>query len=188
MHPYRRGAFKAFRGKLRRDARDDGHGRGLWHGVQGFRGGQLCARLFRRRRRRRGRAERRNRSALLQSDDITGEALGFAEEALFAAGALDVFTLPIQMKKSRPGVLLCCICEESAADKLAAAMLSHTSTFGVRKSICPRYMLSRSFSEVQTRYGTVRIKTGTGYGVEKASRNTRISPASPGSKTFRWAK
>ena len=101
-------------------------------------------------------------------DDITGEALGFAEEALFAAGALDVFTLPIQMKKSRPGVLLCCICEESAADKLAAAMLSHTSTFGVRKSICPRYMLSRSFSEVQTRYGTVRIKTGTGYGVEKS--------------------
>lgn len=101
-------------------------------------------------------------------DDMPGEALGFAEEVLFSAGALDVFTLPIQMKKNRPGALLCCICEESAADELAAAMLAHTSTFGVRKSICPRYMLSRSFCEAQTRYGAVRIKTGTGYGVQKS--------------------
>ena len=55
-----------------------------------------------------------------------------------------------------------------AADKLAAAMLRHTSTFGVRKTLCQRYMLSRSFEQVQTPYGAVRIKTGQGYGAKKS--------------------
>ncbi len=100
-------------------------------------------------------------------DDMTGEALGFAEQALFEAGALDVYTLPIQMKKSRPGVLLCCICELEAADELAAQMLRHTTTFGVRRSICQRYMLSRTFEEAPTPYGPLRIKKGAGYGVQK---------------------
>lgn len=89
-------------------------------------------------------------------------------QALLDAGALDVYTLPIGMKKSRPAVLLCCICEPDAADKLAAAMLRHTSTFGVRKTLCQRYMLSRSFEQVQTPYGAVRIKTGQGYGAKKS--------------------
>ena len=101
-------------------------------------------------------------------DDMPGEDLGFAQQALLDAGALDVYTLPIGMKKSRPAVLLCCICEPDAADKLAAAMLRHTSTFGVRKTLCQRYMLSRSFEQVQTPYGTVRIKTGQGYGAKKS--------------------
>lgn len=101
-------------------------------------------------------------------DDMPGEDLGFAQQALLDAGALDVYTLPIGMKKSRPAVLLCCICEPSAADALAAAMLQHTSTFGVRKTLCQRYMLSRSFEQVQTPYGTVRIKTGQGYGAKKS--------------------
>lgn len=101
-------------------------------------------------------------------DDMPGEDLGFAQQALLDAGALDVYTLPIGMKKNRPAVLLCCICEPDAADKLAAAMLRHTSTFGVRKTLCQRYMLSRSFEQVQTPYGAVRIKTGQGYGAKKS--------------------
>lgn len=101
-------------------------------------------------------------------DDMPGEDLGFAQQALLDAGALDVYTLPIGMKKNRPAVLLCCICEPSAADALAAAMLQHTSTFGVRKTLCQRYMLSRSFEQVQTPYGTVRIKSGQGYGAKKS--------------------
>ena len=101
-------------------------------------------------------------------DDMTPEALGFVQEILFAAGALEVYTIPIGMKKSRPAVLLCCICEPSAADRLAAAILRHTSTFGVRKTLCQRYMLSRSFEQVSTPHGDVRIKTGQGYGVSKS--------------------
>ena len=101
-------------------------------------------------------------------DDMPGEDLGFAQQALLEQGALDVYTLPIGMKKNRPAVLLCCICQPDAADKLAAAMLRHTSTFGVRKTLCQRYMLSRSFEQVQTPCGAVRIKTGQGYGVKKS--------------------
>lgn len=101
-------------------------------------------------------------------DDMPGEDLGFAQQALLSEGALDVYTLPIGMKKSRPAVLLCCICEPSAADRLAAAILRHTSTFGVRKTLCQRYMLSRSFEQVSTPHGDVRIKTGQGYGVSKS--------------------
>lgn len=101
-------------------------------------------------------------------DDMPGEDLGFAQQALLDEGALDVYTLPIGMKKNRPAVLLCCICQPDAADKLAAAMLRHTSTFGVRKTLCQRYMLSRSFEQVQTPCGAVRIKTGQGYGVKKS--------------------
>ncbi|MEY8383271.1 nickel pincer cofactor biosynthesis protein LarC [Christensenellaceae bacterium 44-20] len=101
-------------------------------------------------------------------DDMPGEDLGFAQQALLDEGALDVYTLPIGMKKNRPAVLLCCICEPDAADKLAAAMLRHTSTFGVRRTLCQRYMLSRSFEQVQTPCGAVRIKTGQGYGVKKS--------------------
>ena len=101
-------------------------------------------------------------------DDMPGEDLGFAQQALLDEGALDVYTLPIGMKKNRPAVLLCCICEPDAADKLAAAMLRHTSTFGVRRTLCQRYMLSRSFEQVQTPCGAVRIKNGQGYGVKKS--------------------
>lgn len=100
-------------------------------------------------------------------DDMTGEALGFAQEELLRQGALDVFTLPIQMKKSRPGVLLCCICQVSDADALAAAILKHTTTLGVRRTICQRYALSRSIEEVKTPYGPLRIKAGQGYGAAK---------------------
>ena len=100
-------------------------------------------------------------------DDMTGETLGFAQEELLRQGALDVFTLPIQMKKSRPGVLLCCICQVSDADALAAAILKHTTTLGVRRTICQRYALSRSIEEVQTPYGPLRIKAGQGYGAAK---------------------
>ncbi len=61
-------------------------------------------------------------------DDITGEAVGFALDRLFEAGALDAFVQPIQMKKNRPGLMLTCICAPERADALAQAMLRHTTT------------------------------------------------------------
>jgi uncharacterized protein (DUF111 family) len=101
-------------------------------------------------------------------DDMTGEAIGFAVDLLLQNGALDVFTTPIQMKKNRPGVLLSCLCSLDKADFFAELILRHTTTFGLRKTICKRYTLDRKSSTVQTPFGEIRIKTGEGYGIKKS--------------------
>lgn len=101
-------------------------------------------------------------------DDMTGEALGFACETLLQGGALDVFTIPIQMKKSRPAQMLVCLCNPEDSDTIAQLILRHTTTFGVRKTLCQRYVMDRSFSTLQTPYGHIRRKTGTGFGVCKS--------------------
>ncbi|MCF2652152.1 nickel pincer cofactor biosynthesis protein LarC [Anaeromassilibacillus senegalensis] len=100
-------------------------------------------------------------------DDMTGEALAFAAEELFRAGARDVFTTPIFMKKGRPGYLFSCICTAEQADEMAALIFRHTTTLGVRKKVCERYVLDRAVETVQTPYGEARCKTASGYGVEK---------------------
>ena len=101
-------------------------------------------------------------------DDMTGEALGFATEVLFANGARDVFTTPIGMKKSRPGVMLSVICLPEDADRLAALMLKHTTTLGVRRQDCSRYLLERTVETVETIYGPLRVKRASGQGIVKA--------------------
>lgn len=101
-------------------------------------------------------------------DDMTGEAIAFAGEGLLAAGALDVFTVPIVMKKGRPAVMLVCIAKAEDADRIAGEMLRHTTTFGVRRKSCDRYILDRVIESTDTPYGSIRIKTGRGYGVEKS--------------------
>lgn len=100
-------------------------------------------------------------------DDMTGEALGFAMDRLLEAGALDVSYAPVYMKKNRPGVLLTCLCRPAEADRLAAEMLRHTGTFGVRRTDCARYALAVSMDSVETDLGPMPRKTGTGYGVTK---------------------
>ena len=82
-------------------------------------------------------------------DDMTPEAVGFAMEQLFAAGALDVYTTPIGMKKNRPGVLLTCMCREDDREAMLRTIFRHTSTLGVRVSVCDRYTLSRRQYAVQ---------------------------------------
>ena len=102
-------------------------------------------------------------------DDMTGEALGFAMERLLEAGALDVFYTPVQTKKNRPALLLTVLCRPSDADRLAAEILRHTTTFGVRRTDCPRYAMQVASETVETAYGRpIRSKTGTGYGVTKS--------------------
>ena len=101
-------------------------------------------------------------------DDMTGEALGFAMERLLAAGALDVFFTPVQTKKNRPAVVLTVLCKPSDADALASEILRHTSTFGVRRTDCPRYAMAVRSETVETVYGPIRRKAGTGYGLTKA--------------------
>ena len=100
-------------------------------------------------------------------DDMTGEEIGFAMEQLFKQGARDVFTQPIGMKKSRPGVLLSVICLPEDADRLAAAMMKHTTTLGIRRQDLGRYILSRGIETVDTPCGPVRVKTASGLGVER---------------------
>ena len=100
-------------------------------------------------------------------DDMTPEAIGAAFEILLENGALDVYTTPIMMKKNRPAVILSCLCSEDKRDKLAALMLQHTSTLGVRISTCRRDILSRNTGVVGTEYGDIRVKTAHGFGVIK---------------------
>ena len=93
-------------------------------------------------------------------DDISPEVVGFAVERLFAAGALDVFAQPIQMKKNRPGVLLTVICESEKVSELEAILFRETGTFGVRRTTATRAKLQRETIEVQTPWGPVKAKRG----------------------------
>lgn len=95
-------------------------------------------------------------------DDMTPEAVGFAQEVLLEAGALDVFTTAIGMKKSRPGVLLTCLCRPEDEERMAELLLRHTTTLGVRVHACRRYTLSRTMETVETRYGPIRVKHAGG--------------------------
>lgn len=65
----------------------------------------------------------------------------------FSAGARDVFTVPIYMKKNRPAVILTCLCVEKDKDKIIEILFKHTSTIGVRESIMNRYILERKIEE-----------------------------------------
>jgi uncharacterized protein (TIGR00299 family) protein len=93
-------------------------------------------------------------------DDTSGEILGLFVEQALAAGALDVFHTPIQMKKNRPGILLTVLCAETDADKFAEMMLRETSAFGVRRTAAERRKLRREFARVKTPYGEVTVKLG----------------------------
>lgn len=97
-------------------------------------------------------------------DDMTGEDLGYAQELLLSLGALDVFTQPIGMKKSRPGTMLTVLCRESDRETMVKAIFANTSTLGIRESLCRRYTLDRQVETKQTPYGPVRFKTAMGYG------------------------
>lgn len=98
-------------------------------------------------------------------DDMTPEAVGFALETLLEAGALDAYTIPIQMKKSRPAVLLSCLCGEENKIGLVELIFRHTTTLGVRERRWERSVLQREERTVDTPRGTVRIKESSGFGV-----------------------
>lgn len=100
-------------------------------------------------------------------DDMTGEALGLATEIFMSAGALDVYTIPIQMKKNRPGILLACLCEQKDRDKFTGLFFLHTTTRGVRYQTYERAKLESTLETRETPYGNIRIKKSSGYGVEK---------------------
>jgi len=102
-------------------------------------------------------------------DDMTGEEIAFACERLFAAGAKDVVTVPLTMKKGRPGVMIQALCAPADHDALVAAMFRHTTTLGIRETRCRRHVLERREETANLPDGTtVRRKVSEGYGVRRA--------------------
>ena len=100
-------------------------------------------------------------------DDMLPEDLGFVQELLFQNGALDVYTIPIYMKKNRPGVMLCCLCRPHREEALSQLILKHTTSWGVRKRSYERTVLPRMERTAVTPYGEVRIKSAKIDGITK---------------------
>ncbi len=98
-------------------------------------------------------------------DDTTPELVGCLFDQLLEAGALDVFTTPVSMKKQRPGILLTVLCLPSDRDRMLDLIFRESTTFGIREHITKRTILERSFQSVDTPFGAVRIKVGQRHGV-----------------------
>jgi uncharacterized protein (TIGR00299 family) protein len=91
-------------------------------------------------------------------DDLNPQVLGYAVDRLLTEGALDVFSVPVQMKKNRPGALLTVLAKPEDADRLTKIVFAETSTLGVRRRDEQRRVLERCWETVQTSWGPVRIK------------------------------
>ena len=104
-------------------------------------------------------------------DDMTPELVGTLVETLLERGALDVFVVPAQMKKQRPGLLLTILCRPQDKPKMLDTLFAESTTFGVRETETRRTMLDRRLVPVETPYGAVNIKVGTWQG-----RDTTFAP------------
>lgn len=91
-------------------------------------------------------------------DDESGEIIGYTTELLMNSGALDVYCVPIQMKKGRPGVILSVICKKEDVDLLSGIILMETASLGVRITFAERIAFQRQIHNVETPYGNVGIK------------------------------
>jgi hypothetical protein len=100
-------------------------------------------------------------------DDSTPEEIGFAMDALFAGGALDVWTTAAGMKKNRPGVVLSVLAKPEDREAMVRLLFRHTATIGVRESVLRRYVLARRIETEETPFGPVRKKISDGYGVTR---------------------
>jgi len=98
-------------------------------------------------------------------DDMTSEEIAFAMERLMEAGAKDVYTMSIGMKKSRPGYLLTVMTTEYERERMLGEIFKYTSTIGVREILSERYLLDRAEVLINTSMGPVRCKMVSGYGV-----------------------
>ncbi len=105
------------------------------------------------------------------SDDVTGEIVGFVTEKLFESNALDVFTTAIYMKHNRPAVKISVICKIEDVPQIEEILFTEGLTFGIRKQVLQRSKLQRDFVKVATEFGEIKIKTG--------SLNGRIVTAKP---------
>ena len=93
-------------------------------------------------------------------DDLPGEVIGYTTTQLMAAGALDAFLTPIQMKKNRPGVMISVLCDEAKIPVMDEILFRETSTLGVRRYQVSRHKLKRKATEVATKFGPIKGKLG----------------------------
>ena len=91
-------------------------------------------------------------------DDLPGEGFGFLMERLLEAGALEVYFTPVQMKKNRPGTLITMLCRRPQLEELAGVLLMESGSLGCRYSSAARFEAEREITEVETAFGTVRVK------------------------------
>ena len=98
-------------------------------------------------------------------DDLNPQVFGYVMDRLLEEGALDVFGMPVQMKKSRPGTLLTVLCKPEDAGKLARLIFTETTTLGVRRREEVRQTLARRWENVRTQWGEVRIKIASMNGI-----------------------
>ncbi|QSH40354.1 nickel pincer cofactor biosynthesis protein LarC [Lentisphaerota bacterium ZTH] len=94
-------------------------------------------------------------------DDCSPEIIGYTFERLFEQGALDVWIVPVQMKKNRCGMLLSVICEPAIKEKMLEIILRETGTLGVREQLVKRHCLKRRFETRKTPFGEVKVKIGS---------------------------
>jgi hypothetical protein len=105
-------------------------------------------------------------------DDLNAQVFGYLMEKVLAAGALDIFYTPAQMKKNRPGVLLTLLCKPEDRERMSEIIFRETTTLGVRYRNERREILTREFVTVETEYGPIRIKVSR-------ARDGRVMNASP---------
>jgi len=101
-------------------------------------------------------------------DDMTGEETGYLIDILMENGARDVFTIPVTMKKSRPGLLITVLCAPSEKPKMVELIMKHSTTIGIREKLCKRNILDRNVKTVESEYGPVRAKYSEGFGTSKS--------------------
>lgn len=94
-------------------------------------------------------------------DNVTPEVVGYALEKCFEAGAVDAFASAIQMKKGRPATLVTALVPPAALAAVEDALFRETGTLGVRRHLALRTKLARDFVAVKTKYGAIRVKTGS---------------------------
>jgi pyridinium-3,5-bisthiocarboxylic acid mononucleotide nickel chelatase len=91
-------------------------------------------------------------------DDMSPQVYGYFQEKALEAGALDVYSTPIQMKKNRPAQKITCVCAVADIDRFAEIIFRETTTIGIRYTIAQRKTLQREFVKVQTVYGPIEMK------------------------------
>src|SRR5581483_80397 len=91
-------------------------------------------------------------------DDMNPQVYGYLMDKLLAAGALDLYYIPVQMKKNRPGILLSVVCAPDLVDNLSDLIFNETTTIGLRYYMAGRKVLAREIVEVTTEFGPVRLK------------------------------
>ena len=110
-----------------------------------------------------------------QIDDLSPQGVAYTLEQLIAAGALDVFTQSIGMKKSRSGILLTVICHPELANTCKTIIFRETTTLGIRERNQQRSILNREIESVETQYGKVRVKIAS-WGEEKNKQIINVQP------------